>query len=52
MKAAKTDQERAVLLVDFSMKDETIKRHIPDRPQEFVWTITTITTVFIPTTAR
>jgi len=50
--ACKTDRERAALLIDFSMKEETIRRHIPEQPQAFVWTITTITTILIPTTAR
>lgn len=51
VKAAGTDKERAALLLDFSMREETIKRHIPVGNNEFAWTITTITTVFIPFTA-
>jgi len=50
--ACKTDRERAALLVDFSMKEETIRGHIPEQPQAFIWTITTITTVLVGDTRK
>ena len=52
--AAKTDKDRARLLIAFSTKDEAIRRRVPaggDQAANTI-TITTITTVLVPTTAR